>query len=86
MRVYMRGTKNTVPFGNLAPGDCFTTPDNNKDLLMRIMKIDTFNVGCVNAINLKTGATLYFRKDDKVYEEKGYVVVFEEGHITMNKG
>lgn len=77
MRVYMKNTKNTVPFGNLSPGDCFTVPDNNKDLLMKIIKIDTFNIGCVNAVNLKTGVTSYFHKDDKVCEEKGYVVTNE---------
>lgn len=70
MRVYIEDTQRTIQFRNLIPGDCFTFPGQDDNLLM---KVETY-YGYVNAVNLRTGKLLYFCNDDEVFEEKGYVV------------
>lgn len=74
MKVYIEDTQRTIQFRNLIPGDCFTYPGQDNNLLM---KVEIFH-DYINAVNLRTGELLYFRNDDEVFEEKGYVVSKEE--------
>jgi hypothetical protein len=74
MKVYIDDAKFTVPFKNLIPGDCFTVPGQDNNLLMRV---ETYN-DYINAVNLRTGELLYFRLDDQIFEEKDYVILKDE--------